>query len=316
MCGNCGEVVRVHVPDFRSREIRLWWPGPLALIIWLALIWKFGYFLASPKVEMAAPAPIEASFVEFPEAARSLPDKRPNVRSRTLPLPSKSRIRHRPNPLPEPEPLPVADMAAVKPAPPADAPLEPDLAPPADLMAYVNAARERRRAAEATAGLENAQATANERGPSADETRMANIMRNLRPQGTNGVFQIISMSVRTAKFSFHGWTKDFNNGRREVIEVDAGPGGDVERATVRSMIALIRRYYKGDFNWESQRLGRVIVMSARMEDNAELEDFLMREFFGTSAPELSGLHHSKARSLSQYVTKKGGLDISHLHRFG
>lgn len=288
-CSNCGEVVRVHVPDFRSREVRLWWPGPLALIIWLALIWKFGYFLASPKVEMAAPAPIEASFVEFPEAARSLPDKRPNVQSRTLPLQSKSRIRHRPDPLPEPipdplpEPEPLPDMAAVKPASPADAPLEPDLAPPADLMAYVNAARERRRAAEVTAGLENTQATANERGPSADETRMANVMRNLRPQGTNGVFQIISMSVRTAKFSFRGWTKDFNNGRREVIEVDAGPGGDVERATVRSMIALIRRYYKGDFNWESQRLGRVIVMSARLEDNAELEDFLMREFFGTGA---------------------------------
>jgi len=70
------------------------------------------------------------------------------------------------------------------------------------LMAYVNAARERRRAAEVSAGLENAQATANERGPSADETRMANVMRNLQPQGTNGVFQIISMSVRTAKFSF------------------------------------------------------------------------------------------------------------------
>ncbi|MDZ7586007.1 MAG: hypothetical protein U0938_14430 [Thiobacillus sp.] len=283
MCGNCGGVVRVHVPDFSSREIRLWWPGPLALIIWLALIWKFGYFLASPKVEMAASSPIEASFVEMPEAAQNLPDMRPGVQSKTLPRQSKSRIRHRPDPLPEPEPSPRTDMAAVKPAPPADAPLEPDSAPPADLMAYVNAARERRRAAEVSAGLENAQATANERGPSADETRMANVMRNLQPQGTNGVFQIISMSVRTAKFSFRGWTKDFNNGRREVIEVDAGPGGNVERATVRSMIALIRRYYKGDFNWESQRLGRVIVMSARMEDNAELEDFLMREFFGTGA---------------------------------
>ena len=283
MCSNCGGVVRVHVPDFSSREVRLWWPGPLALIIWLALIWKFGYFLTSPKVEMAASAPIEASFVEFPEVAQNPPDKRPNVQSKTLPRQSKSRIRHRPDPLPEPQPLPRTDMAAVKPVHPADTPTEPGLAPPADLMAYVNAARERRRAAEVSAGLENAQATANERGPSADETRMANVMRNLRPQGTNGVFQIISMSVRTAKFSFRGWTRDFNNGRREVIEVDAGPGGDVERATVRSMIALIRRYYKGDFNWESQRLGRVIVQSARLEDNAELEDFLMREFFGTGA---------------------------------
>ena len=221
---------------------------------------------------MAASTPVQASFVELPEAAK---EKSPEVQPKPLPRHSKPAIR------PRPEALLSPDMAAARP-PQEDAP-EPDLAPPTDLMAYVIAARERRHAAEMAAGRENAAATAKERGPSEEQTRMANIMRNLQPQGTNGVFQIISMSVRTAKFSFHGWTKDFNNGRREVIEVDAGPGGDVERATVRSMIALIRRYYKGDFNWESQRLGRVIVLSARMEDNAGLEDFLIREFFGAGA---------------------------------
>ena len=67
---------------------------------------------------------------------------------------------------------------------------------------------------------------------------------------------------------------------REVIEVDAGLGGNVELAMVRRMIDLIRGHYKGDFNWESHRLGRVVVMSARSEHQTELEDFLMREFFG------------------------------------
>ncbi|MDP2762540.1 MAG: hypothetical protein Q8O64_19435 [Sideroxyarcus sp.] len=33
-------------------------------------------------------------------------------------------------------------------------------------------------------------------------------------------------------------------------------------------------------NWESLRLERVVVLSARMEDNEGLEDFLIREFFG------------------------------------
>jgi hypothetical protein len=42
---------------------------------------------------------------------------------------------------------------------------------------------------------------------------------------------------------------------------------------------LIRTHYQGNFNWDSRRLGRVIVLSARPEDNAELEAFLMREFF-------------------------------------
>ena len=49
---------------------------------------------------------------------------------------------------------------------------------------------------------------------------------------------------------------------------------------IRRMIALIRVHYQGDFDWESQRLGRTIVKSARPEDSAELEDFLMQEFFG------------------------------------
>ena len=267
ICSNCGEVVRIHVPGSRSREIGLWWPIPLALIIWLAIIWKFGYFLSSPKVEMAASAPIEASFVELPEAVPGLPAKSPEVQSKSLPKTARpSGITPRPD-------APRTDIVATKPVP------EPNLAPPTDLMAYINAARERQRAAEMSAARENAEATARERGPSDDEIRMAKIMRNLQPQGTNGVFQIISVGDRTAKYSFRGWTKNASSARREVIEVDAGPNGDVEREIVRSMIALIRRYYKDYFNWESQRLDRVVVLSARMEDNEGLEDFLIREFF-------------------------------------
>jgi len=42
---------------------------------------------------------------------------------------------------------------------------------------------------------------------------------------------------------------------------------------------IIRKDYSGDFEWESQRLGRSITKSARIEDTAELEQFLMREMF-------------------------------------
>ncbi|MDO8350530.1 MAG: hypothetical protein Q7S94_05185, partial [Gallionella sp.] len=181
---------------------------------------------------------------------------------------------------PRPDASPRTDIAAAKPVAQADIAPEPNSAPPADLMAYINAARERHRAVEMSAEREYAEARAKERGPSADEIRMANIMRNLQPQGTNGVFQIVSVSDRTARYSFRGWTKDASSARREVIEVDAGPNGDVKREIVRSMIVLIRKYYKDYFNWESQRLERVVVLSARMEDNAGLEDFLIREFFG------------------------------------
>jgi hypothetical protein len=270
ICGNCGKVVSVSVSDSRSREIRLWWPAPLAIILWLAIIWKFGAFLSAPNLEKGVSAPIEASFVELPEVA---PSKSSAVQPKPLPKQaSKPRIKPRPEVSPRTEPVAQSDPAPA-----------PTSAPPADLTAYINAARERRRAAESSAEREYAAAKANEHAPTADEARMANIMRNLQPQGTNGVFQIISVGTRTGKFSFRGWTKDYSNSRRELIEVEAGQNGDVERAIVRRMIELIRKYYKGDFNWESQRLNRVVIMSARVEDNAGLEDFLMREFFGATA---------------------------------
>jgi len=272
ICTNCGEVVRVSVSDFRSREIKLWWTTPLAAIIWLAIIWKFGYALNSSKVGVEPSPPIEASFMELPEDVPNIPAKNPEVNSQ--PIPKHSEI------LPPPYVLQRTDLAGTKPAVPINSAPAENKAPPTDLMSYVNAASERLHAAEIAAERENSEARAKSLKPTPDEIRMAKIMRNLQPEETNGMFEIVSIGSRTAKFSFRGWTKDASNARREMIEVDAGPDGDVERAMVRSMIGLIRKYYKGDFNWESQRLDRVIVLSARLEDNAGLEEFLMREFFG------------------------------------
>jgi hypothetical protein len=66
-----------------------------------------------------------------------------------------------------------------------------------------------------------------------------------------------------------------------VIEVRVKPGEDMDLAIVRSMIELIRGHYRGDFLWESRRLGRVVTLSAAPADTAQLEEFLLREFFGT-----------------------------------
>jgi hypothetical protein len=159
------------------------------------------------------------------------------------------------------------------------------------MMSMVQAARERRRAAEEEAARLNAEARAGDGGPSPNDIAMANIRRSLQQAGRNGrndgaggVFQIVSKGVRTGTFIFRGWTPGQRNFPQQTFEVDAGPNGDVERALVRRMIELIRSHYSGDFNWDSHRLGRVVVKSARPEDSAELEAFLMQEFFGDEGP--------------------------------
>ncbi|MDQ3185885.1 MAG: hypothetical protein M3Q16_05370 [Pseudomonadota bacterium] len=149
---------------------------------------------------------------------------------------------------------------------------------PKDLTDYMKEAKERRTAG----GIfedEPAEPKNVERELSEEELRMANVRRNLREPGTSGIFQITRMGHRSAQFLFRAWRTDVSNPRREVVEVTAGPDGDIYRAVARKMIELIRQYQKGDFNWESYRLATVVVLSAREEDSKGLEDFLIREFF-------------------------------------
>ncbi len=151
---------------------------------------------------------------------------------------------------------------------------------PVDMQTYVAASRARRRAIQGIDGEETRNLNGLEDGVSENDIRMEKVKRNLQ-SGTNGVFQIQSMESRTAAFSFRGWTTDSSNSRREYIHVELGTNSDIQIAVVRKMIELIRRYYKGNFNWESQRLDRTIVLSARIEDNEGLEDFMIKEFFGS-----------------------------------
>jgi len=162
-------------------------------------------------------------------------------------------------------------------ASPQPIPLTAETSAPTDLMSYIKAKRQHAQELEDNAAFENAAASA--RGPSADEQRDAIIKRNLQQPGTNGIFEIRHMTYRTGQFSFKGWKNNYDNSRLEIIDVEAGADNNIKLSIAKKMIEIIRREYKGDFRWESQRLGRVLVLSARMEDNAGLESFLMQEFF-------------------------------------
>ena len=211
-------------------------------------------------VQPAAPAAVEAP-------ARAQPQPTPQPPRPPIPVP----------PLPTPR-IVRKSPTAVEPEPPPPQPPQPR--PPAipelDMAAMIEARRTQRRAAQTAGPRTQAQ-------PTPDQLAQANINRNLRMdrgEGVGGVFEILRKGTRTAEFAFNGWRPDTERRWREVIEVDAGVGGDVELAIVRRMIELIRGHYSGDFRWESHHLGRVVVLSARPEDQAGLEEFMIREFFG------------------------------------
>jgi len=151
---------------------------------------------------------------------------------------------------------------------------------PTDMASYVKQQQAKRNLAEADAAKQNAEAVAREVGPSVEQIRDERIKSNFK-NGTNGIFEITSLSGRHAAFAFNGWTNDYSHAKREYYEVEASTGQDVRRVMIKKMIALIRQHYDGDFNWRSQRLDRVVIQSARPADSAELEDFMMMEFFGS-----------------------------------
>jgi len=137
---------------------------------------------------------------------------------------------------------------------------------PTDMMSYVKSRQAQRQATESDAARQNAEAVAKERGPSAEQMRDERIKRNLQT-GMGGVFGINSLSSRHATLVFRGWAGDYSISKQQFFEVEASSGQDIRLLIIKRAIALIREHYQGDFPWDSQRMGRVITLSARPEDN-------------------------------------------------
>ena len=100
------------------------------------------------------------------------------------------------------------------------------------------------------------------------------------PRNGGGLFQIKRMGYHDAEFIFFGWNREIERRIPQMIEVRQRDHENIQIAVVRKIIAIIREYEPADFGWESNRLGRRVVLSARARDNADLENFMMREFFG------------------------------------
>lgn len=261
----------------------LWWVVPVIDMKPLPEGTTMNVSLAPPPAQstpIETPAVLPSQPVEAPaEPTAEPPVKVITQKPTRKPSPTKPQDFKVPKVLSQTEPSP-QQVPLTEPSKPIT-PTTPDVNVPVDMMAYVNQKRAQRNASEADAAKQNAQAVALENGPSAEEKRQQRIMENLKV-GTNGIFEIKRIDGYSASFSFKGWTGDYSNARMQFFEVESQRGQDIRLLMVRRMIALIREHYQGDFDWESHRLGRTVVKSARIEDSAELEHFLMQEFFGTN----------------------------------
>ena len=256
----------------RSRRFLLWLGISIAIHVMLAL---FVPAVKPPEtLTTVSNGPMTVELVPQQPLVATAPEVAPQPRKLEAPPPV-----HRP--VVPPRPIVRESPKAVVPLPPPEQPTPPSppqpKEPPVDMMAAINARRAAREATEAAMAR-------GPHNPTEAELAKANIERNLNftpGGGVGGVFQILSKGQLSAEFAFNGWEPTRDRKWREVIEVHVNAGEDIERGIVKRMIQLIREHYQGDFRWESRYLGRVVVLSARPEDNDGLEDFLIREFFGT-----------------------------------
>ena len=274
---------------------RIWLTVVLSLIVHGVALWQW-----FPRTPLLTPGSETQSDVQPPLALRLVP---PRVAAdatppREAPPPPTARLQPRPpRVLTRPRPPPV--VATERPAPPVFVPPPAPLAPPGppivatpapppapvegDLSAYIAARKlARGESGEAPAPVPDADARrdriiAENMGSLQSSTTFGNA-----PKNGGGTFRIRRMDYQDAEITFFGWNRDIARRTFQTIEVRRGANADINIAIVRKIIAIIREHEPGDFRWDSRRLGRELMLSARPADNGALEQFMIEEFF-TSA---------------------------------
>ncbi len=253
---------------------KIWVAIALSILMHIAALWEL------PPISVRLPGLGETPDKSPPLSIRLIPPGLPilpSAPSRSAPEPAPQAQRQKAAPRPQATPPVIALNKPVPGAPSVPAP-KPAPVVEGDMASYIEA---RRRARDAPAPPAPAES---------DEARTKRLVDgNLAstrestfgydPSRGGGVFQIQRMNYDYAEFVFHGWNKDIGRNTKQLIEVRRGSNSDIRIAVVRRMIAIIREYEREDFLWQSNRLGRSLMLSARAQDNAGLEEFMMRDFF-------------------------------------
>lgn len=244
----------------------------LAFILHSAILWlllaKTGWIEREKKR-----GDNQVAMVYFPPAPtppKPLPPRPPQPQSKAVPSIAKKS-----------SPPPPTRSSALPPPPVTVPTITPPPQEEEDMMARIEANR-KRRALEAQALAQNEEVEDdNQRALRIAKANFASSQKRAGSdkEDSGGVFQINNQTLSSAEFTFRGWNATMRRMWPQKYEVRQGQEPDIEIAIVKKMIEVIRKYKDGDFQWESHRMGRTITLSARVGDTAQLQQFLLREFF-------------------------------------
>lgn len=296
VCSHCGQPLPRSGPRYglgmnygRKGPSRYGVGGTIAVHLLLVLLWLY-----EPKEQeqrTARPASRDqgdSQVVYVAPLQETAPNEAtPQPTPRPLPAPPIPRVEQERiivQRLPDTITVPDERPAPPAPRPQPQRPPQTEVPPDMDMAAYVKAQRERR-------GAPTGSEVQAEESDAARGTRnaLANIAA-INGRGTDdsnetgGIFSVSNKTFNTMDLKFRGWNPSFKRRWLTAVTVEQGSERDIETAVIKKMIELIRREKKGDFEWDSHRLGRVVKLSARPQDTEHLMAFLYKEMFPDYRP--------------------------------
>ena len=276
ICTHCGQVLVPPAPSYGNKGANSAGVVVTLLLHVLLVLW-FVFF--PDKEETTAPPPSGSDITYIKE----LPGK---PKQKDLPKevvkPVNQPVKRRPEVVQVErlkDTITLPDEKPVEPPPPAPEPPKPEKIDPAEDMSARIAARQRARGQDSAQQQGESEADRGNRIARENIAAANGASRGDDRNETGGVFTIANKSMTGARVKFRGWNPNFKRRWLQEVEVELGSERDIETAIVKKMIELIRKEKTGDFDWDSHRLQRVVKMSARVEDTAELEAFLYKEMF-------------------------------------
>ena len=254
----------------------------LHVLLVLLALWQ-----QKDKPKREPPPDLDAITYVMPRKAAPKPSPVPVP----VPTPTPSKVKPRPAPprpervemerLPDTITVPEEKVVEAKPAPPAAPAPPPPPAKAEPVMDMQEMIAARRQARQRESGVEEVE-TAAQRGDRIARQNIASANRAGRGDDKNGTGGLFSWKVHSpfsAQLKFNGFNKNFNRVWLQDLEIELGNEPDIETAIIKKMVMLIRKEKKGDFIFRSERQQRDLTLSARVEDNEELENFLFKEAF-------------------------------------
>lgn len=196
----------------------------------------------------------------------------PPIALPSSPLPPTTKAESMPVP-----PVQKNTLDNLKPPPPL---VQPDNAPITDMESYKRAQQAKRLAAQGYSQRDINEMMEQSKPPLSEDAKRDAIIQNNLNTSDGGLIAILSRSRYQATIGFRLWKLGFNTNRILNYTVNVTRESDLKMAIVRKIIEVLRQEAPDTFPYESYALKRTVTLSAKPEDNAELESFLFQDLFG------------------------------------